>query len=135
MARSKKERPAYRRDRRTLGEIVGQRVHEVRKQRRLTREELAKKADVSISALVQIEAGRPPRLTSLEAVARALHVRAADLLDGEAPPPEPVTERAGAKVLRRLIARLESHGDDEHFLVWVEGIVAAFERGHASQRK
>lgn len=138
MPRSKKDTPPSRRDQKRLGEIVAQRVRDLRRERRLTREQLASLCSppVSSSAVAQLEAGRPPRLATLEVLARALRVRAAELLDGEAPPPGPVTESArGAKVLRRLIARLARHEDDEHFLVWVEGLVAAFERGHASLRK
>jgi transcriptional regulator with XRE-family HTH domain len=82
------------------------RVRELRKAADLTQQELASRAELSISVVVQIESGKipDPRLTTLRKLARALGVTLDELAGGvepepeaeaEEPPPEPKKPRKG----------------------------------------
>jgi transcriptional regulator with XRE-family HTH domain len=60
----------------------GQRVREVRGQRGLSQEDLARKTDVHSTAIGRMERGaREPRLTTILRLARGLDVKPGELLD------------------------------------------------------
>lgn len=66
---------------------IGERIKQLRKEKNLTLRELAKKADISISFLSDIENGRSkPSLERLKAIAEALDTTVSYLL-GENPEP------------------------------------------------
>lgn len=72
---------------------LGRRIRHFRLQAGLTLEELADITGASPSLLSMVENGRrEPRLSLLESLAKALAVRAADLLDGEPPSPRAALE-------------------------------------------
>ena len=66
---------------------LGQRIRELRLHRRtgrMTQEDLAERADISVSFLSMIERGeRSPHLETLASIAQALDVPMADLFQGE----------------------------------------------------
>ncbi len=125
------ERKRRRRARKTpvskLSRVLGERVRALREERAITRTRLAQEARVSLTALVVLEGGQEgeSRLSTLDAVARALGVRVADLLDDEPVPPRP---HAGSKVFFRLVDRLRRREEDQDFLRTVEKVVLALER-------
>ncbi len=61
------------------------RLRELRKAADLTQQDLANKADLSISAVVQIEAGKipDPRISTLKALAKALGVTVDELISDD----------------------------------------------------
>ena len=85
---------------RSPAEALGIRLRELRTRRGQTLRSVAEKADVSPSLLSQIERGEAsPSLTSLAAIAEALAVRPADLLEGDRHDPRsPVVRRAQRRV-------------------------------------
>lgn len=61
-------------------------IRELRESLKMTREELAVKAHVSMFTIARIETGKTtPRYNTLEAIARVLKVKASDIIlpDGE----------------------------------------------------
>lgn len=105
---------------------VGARLRAQRQSRKLGLRELARQLGISASALSQIETGKSrPSMTTLFAIARALHVSLDDLFeeDGEAPPAgaqrivlHPVAEPAHEKHVQR--ARSRSGIDLENGVRW-----------------
>ncbi len=66
-----------------VNRLVGARIHTVRKQHSMTLRQLARKTDLSVSLLSQIEVGkRSASLSSMHKIAVALGVPLADLFDG-----------------------------------------------------
>lgn len=65
-----------------------------------------------------------PHLKTLEAIARVLRVRVADLIDDEPPPPKP---KAGTTTYYRLMGRLRDR--DQGYLRAVEKLIKAFDAG------
>lgn len=59
---------------------VGEEVRRRRQEAELSQEALARKASVSTSSIIRIERGETPRLTTLEALATAFGVTAAELM-------------------------------------------------------
>jgi transcriptional regulator with XRE-family HTH domain len=81
---------------------IKDRVRQLRKAAGLTQQALAVKAGLSVSAVVQLEAGRvpDPRVSSLKALARALGVTL-DALAGDEDEPEAAgPERPGGRPAR-----------------------------------
>ncbi len=71
----------------TVKRALGARIRQLRKLRRLTQAQLAKRAGVHASYLAGVERGeRNPALENLCAIARALDVNLAHMFDFEAPP-------------------------------------------------
>ena len=63
-------------------ERFGMRLKEIREQKGMTQEELAKRADVSRAYLSRLEMGRhDPPLSTVEKLAKALGVKAAKLIE------------------------------------------------------
>jgi transcriptional regulator with XRE-family HTH domain len=93
--------------------LVGRRVRELRKRRRLTQEQLAKLAGVHEQFVGAIERGRAnPTLKALTKLAAALGVSLADLVDYEAGSGDPKQIR---KLLREAIKQA---GDQELLLLY-----------------
>ena len=69
-----------------LVDIVGVNIREIRKQKRLTQEELAEKCELQTSYLAGVERGdRNITLQTLEKIAKGLEVNAKQLLELESP--------------------------------------------------
>lgn len=69
-----------------LVDIVGINIREIRKQKKLTQEELAEKCDLQTSYLAGVERGdRNITLQTLEKIAKGLDVNAKQLLELESP--------------------------------------------------
>lgn len=63
-------------------EAFGERLRELRTERGISQDELAREADVHSTAVGRLERGaREPRLTTILRVARGLNVRPGELLD------------------------------------------------------
>ena len=121
MARKPKRRLA-----RPLSQLVGERIQALRDEQDLSRTELARRADISLTNLNLIEQGRvQPRLQTLGTIASTLGVRAADLLDEEPLPPRP---KPASATYRRLAAHLQEHQGDEDYLKALEKIVKALDQ-------
>jgi transcriptional regulator with XRE-family HTH domain len=94
--------------------LFAQRLRELRRSRGMTQAELARRAEVSVTHLSELEnAEIAPGIDLVDRLARALGAALADLLPS-APPPEPLP------VLReqaeRLLGTLLEKGDREAFL-------------------
>jgi transcriptional regulator with XRE-family HTH domain len=94
--------------------LFAERLRELRLSRGMTQAELARRADVSVTHLSELENGEiAPGIDLVDRLARALGAAAADLLPAAAPPePLPVL-RAQAE---RLFGALLERGDRETFL-------------------
>ena len=65
-------------------DLIGKRIREARTQRRMTQEQLAEKAEITIVYLSELERGiKLPSLTVFVAIAEALHVSTDSLLRDE----------------------------------------------------
>jgi transcriptional regulator with XRE-family HTH domain len=85
-----------------VGERLGKRVRELRKQLSCTQEELAHRASISVSFLSMVERGeRLPRLETLATLAEALGVSISELFTGVSEP-----GNGSAQILRPLITFL-----------------------------
>jgi transcriptional regulator with XRE-family HTH domain len=99
-------------------ELLGTRIRELRKQRKLTQERLAELADIDISYLGNIERGREnPTVAVLEKLAAALSLMPHQLLNVE-------HALQGEKALRRRIVQVLDKCD-ENELQTILKIVAA----------
>lgn len=66
----------------TTKELLGARIKEVRKSRKISQEQLSEKVDVDPRYISRIEVGRSyPSLETLENIARALEVEVKELFD------------------------------------------------------
>lgn len=103
--------------------ICGQKIRTLREAQGMTRSRLASEAGVALTSLNLIEAGRIyPTLRTLEAVARTLRCRVADLVDEEPGPPAP---SAGTKALFRIVQRLRTK--DDNYVRAVERLITSFD--------
>lgn len=93
---------------------IGERLTELRKSQGLNRPQLARKADVSYSFIVQVESGQRenPRTDKLGQVAKALGVSLDDLLATNTPLPKAVNEQV-ADLRRELAGRLNKMDEAE----------------------
>jgi transcriptional regulator with XRE-family HTH domain len=108
---------------RSPAEALGIRLRQLRTRRGQTLRSVAEKADVSPSLLSQIERGEAsPSLLSLVAIAEALAVRPADLLDGDGPDPRsPVVRSWERRVIEDPQCRREYMMDlDDPYLLMAE---------------
>jgi transcriptional regulator with XRE-family HTH domain len=108
---------------RSPAEALGIRLRELRTRRGQTLRSVADKADVSPSLLSQIERGEAsPSLLSLAAIAEALAVRPADLLEGDGHDPgSPVVRRSERRVIEDPQCRREYVMDlDDPYLLIAE---------------
>lgn len=65
-----------------INKKLGKKIRELRKKKELTQEELAYRSDLDYSYINQIENGkRNPSMDAVERIAKALSVKAKDLLD------------------------------------------------------
>lgn len=80
----------------TLGARAGRRVHAARDARKWTQSDLARRADVSVSFINRLEAGKfkSPSVAHLEKIATTLGLRVTDLADISPLPAEGVGLRA-----------------------------------------
>lgn len=86
---------------------LGARVRELRRARKVTQEQLAEKAGLSLQQVGEIERGRGnPTLTSQEGLATALGVTLADLFDLE-------QERLGLTEIREQIALIVNNASEK----------------------
>lgn len=91
----------------------------------MPRTRLASKSSISLSTLNLLERGDiEPRLGTLEAVARALGVRVADLLSHEPVAPRPT---AGTTIFFRIADRLRAHEGDPARMKAIEKVIRAFD--------
>jgi len=87
------------------GTALGRRIRALREGKRLTQEQLAERAELSLKHLGQIERGRGnPTLSSLEALAQALGVSLSELFELE-------HERMDASLLKERIDRIVEAAD------------------------
>jgi transcriptional regulator with XRE-family HTH domain len=106
--RKRAKRPAYRSTARSSRDVVatakriGETIRELRAERELTQEAAAESAELSAKHWQDLEAGRSnPTLSSLVAVARALHVSLSQLFERETHVLERVATAARASRPRR----------------------------------
>jgi transcriptional regulator with XRE-family HTH domain len=61
---------------------IGEKIQKIRNDKKLTQEELAKKADISYTTLIKIEQGKVenPTIKTLKKIASALEVSVDDLI-------------------------------------------------------
>jgi transcriptional regulator with XRE-family HTH domain len=80
----------------------GQRLKQLREAAGYSQEELAKAADLSSALVRHLEQGlrRNPTMTTLQRLARALNITAADLIVEADPDPDPDPEPAAVEVPR-----------------------------------
>lgn len=65
----------------TIRQQIGLRVKRFREERKMTQEQLAEKAEISVNHLYRIESGKSaPSIDALDRLARALQVHMRDLL-------------------------------------------------------
>lgn len=84
---------------------LGQRLQALRKERRLTQEELAERAQLHPTHLAKIETGKSwPSVPALLRLAEALEVPAGSLLDLDPKPPEGTAYREATHLLAGLDA-------------------------------
>ena len=63
---------------------IGERIKEIRKNRKMTQKQLAEAADVAVGTIQQYELGkRQPRLEQLSKIALALDSTVSDFVDGD----------------------------------------------------
>jgi transcriptional regulator with XRE-family HTH domain len=83
-----------------IRELLGRRIREIRKQRKLTQEELAERAGTDVKYLGGIERGTEnPTIAMLEKLAHALSVKSYQIINTE-------HEIQGEKALRRRINQI-----------------------------
>ncbi len=88
-------------------ELLGGRIKELRKLRKMSQEELSEKVGIDPKHLSRIEVGRGfPSLDALERVAEALHVEIKDMFEFE-------HNAAGPKDLRKTIDKLIKESNEE----------------------
>ncbi|MGE0713362.1 MAG: helix-turn-helix domain-containing protein [Planctomycetota bacterium] len=111
---------------------MGEKIAALRDEQDMSRTELARRAQLSLTNLNLIERGQvEARLGTLETIAATLGVRVAYLIDEDAPPPRP---KPPSPAYRRLMARLQEHKDDEVYLAALERIAAAVDPLIADRR-
>lgn len=114
-----------------LHRLIGERVRALRDERGMPRTELARRSGASLTSLNLLEGAQvQPSLQTLEAVAKALEVRVADLLDEEPVPAKKPAE--GTMVFARIMDRLRDR--DPAYLRQVEKLLKAFDGAVESAR-
>jgi len=92
-------------------ELLGKRVRELRKKKRMTQEQLAEKANVDVKFLGNIERGREnPTFATLEKLAGALGVKTYQILVFE-------HEVQGKSLLRRQITQILAKCDEKELQI------------------
>jgi len=92
-------------------ELVGRRLRELRKKRRLTQERLAEKASVDLKYLGSIERGSEnPTIGTLEKLATALSVKVSQMLEFE-------HQLKGEISLRRRIGQMLDKCDEQELQI------------------
>lgn len=95
-------------------ELLGVRIKELRKTRRLSQEQLSEKIDIDPKHLSRIEVGKSfPSLDTLEKLANALQVDLKDFF-------EFAHEAKNAKELKETIRDLLNEADEEHLKLTVK---------------
>jgi hypothetical protein len=114
---------------------LASKIKELRLKRRMSQEDLAKAAGISQPLVVKLESGRQPHTTKLSAIARALHVSAADLdpnyYNAPVEPPVPVAQGSfdGASFSHALWFANFINGRDEEEISRIKSVLkAAFPR-------
>ena len=94
---------------------IGHRVRELRRERGLTQEGLARQADVSLNAVHKLEMGRitDPHFSTLEAIAHGLGMTVSQLVGEEEPVPKasasPETGQPKDKAPQAQVTRRPGH--------------------------
>lgn len=90
----------------TTKELLGARIKELRKARRLSQDQLSEKINIDPKHLSRIEVGKSyPSLDTLEKIAKALNVEIKDLFE--------FMHHTGSKELSENISRLLKESDEE----------------------
>jgi transcriptional regulator with XRE-family HTH domain len=94
-----------------LSKNIAYRLRTLRETAKMSQQEVAEKADLSLSLIAKMEQGRKadPRASTLLALAGALGVRPGQLIEDLTPPPEgffPGKGKKGKKKKKKLLAAL-----------------------------
>lgn len=107
-----------------LQKKIAYRLRTLREAAGLSQQDVAERADLSLSLIAKMEQGRKadPRASTLLAIARALDVRAGQLIENLEKPPEGAFGRKGKKgkkkkKVRELVGVGAPAGDDAFALV------------------
>ena len=104
----------------TIKELFGRRIQEIRKQKRLSQEQIAEKAGISSNYLSRIECGKEnPTLDMLIKLGEALETNMWEMFD--------VGHAVSAKELKEAIQKFSLKADEETLRTIVK-IIKAFER-------
>jgi len=92
-----------------LYQLFGDRVRELREEKNVTQEELARRVDLSRTSITNIEKGRQRILLhQLVEIASALDAKPQDLMPAEQVKPKPAVSKDVARVLNILDAETKS---------------------------
>lgn len=98
----------------TKKELLGRRIKELRKLRKLSQEELSEQVNIDPKHLSRIETGRgSPSLDTLERLANALKVELKDFF-------EFAHEARGSKELREILSGMLKEADEEKLRLLVK---------------
>ena len=100
-------------DRETVSYLIGQRIHDLRKQRRMSQEELALSSDIHPAYLGRVERGEKcPTVQTLFKISQGLKVPLSQLTDIDAP-----LEPTNTEAIRRIQNVLEGLDADDAVLI------------------
>ena len=100
-------------NRETVSDLIGQRIHDFRKQRRMSQEELALSSDIHPAYLGRVERGEKcPTVQTLFKISQGLKVPLSQLTDIDAP-----LEHTSTEALRRIQNALDGLDADEAVLI------------------
>ncbi len=92
-------------------EMFGERIKEIRKVRRMTQEDIAKKLEINAKSFCRLETGkRSPSLDTIEKIACALSVEIKDLFEFEH---LPIDEQTMEEAKDACIKMLDEANEDE----------------------
>jgi transcriptional regulator with XRE-family HTH domain len=99
-------------DPQVASEKFGQRIKELRVERGLSKDRLAREADMHPTAVKRIECGeRDPRLTTIRRIAHGLGIEPGVLLDGWSPLLAPGERRLTPEEFEKHFGHLPTDGD------------------------